>query len=208
MKHVLTIGFGILLAAMAAHAEVESGFTSLFDGKTFTGWKIATENTNTWKIENGALVTRGARCHIFYVGDATPFRNFKLKVDVMTAPNSNGGIYFHTKYQETGWPTTGFESQVNDSHSDWKKTGSLYDLVNLGNTPAKDNEWWTQDITVKDGKVTVKIDDATVLEYTEPPGAQPGKTFTRKLDEGTFALQAHDPKSVVHYRNIRVMRLD
>jgi hypothetical protein len=61
---------------------------------------------------------------------------------------------------------------------------------------------------VKDRKVTVKIDDQIVLEYTEPDGAQPGKTFTRKLDEGTFALQAHDPKSIVRFKNIKVKRLD
>ena len=53
----------------------------------------------------------------------------------------------------------------------------------------------------------VKIDDKTVLEYNEPPGAQPGKDFLRKIDQGTFALQAHDPKSVIRYRNIRVKRL-
>lgn len=189
-------------------AQTEDGFVSLFDGKTFDGWKTSTEHTNTWKIEDGAFVTRGETCHLFYVGDDKPFKDFELKVDVMTEPHSNGGIYFHTKYQETSWPRTGFECQVNVSHSDWKKTGSLYDLVNLGNTPAKDNEWWTQDITVKGNKVTVKINNIIVLEYNEPPGAQAGRPFTRKLDEGTFALQAHDPKSVVRYKNIRVKRLD
>lgn len=189
-------------------AQTEDGFVSLFDGKTFDGWKTSTEHTNTWKIEDGAFVTRGETCHLFYVGDEKPFKDFELKVDVMTEPHSNGGIYFHTKYQETSWPRTGFECQVNVSHSDWKKTGSLYDLVNLGNTPAKDNEWWTQDITVKGNKVTVKINNIIVLEYNEPPGAQAGRPFTRKLDEGTFALQAHDPKSVVRYKNIRVKRLD
>jgi hypothetical protein len=127
---------------------------------------------------------------------------------VMTERGSNGGIYFHTKYQEKDWPKNGFECQVNVSHSDWKKTGSLYDLANLGNTPAKDNEWWTQTIRVEGSKVTVKINDVIVLEYNEPAGVQPGKAFTRKLDEGTFALQAHDPKSVVRYKNIRVKRLD
>jgi hypothetical protein len=81
-------------------------------------------------------------------------------------------------------------------------------VANLGNTPAKDNEWWTQDITVQSNRVTVKINDVLVLEYIEPPGVQPGKVFTRKLDEGTFALQAHDPTSVVRYKNIRVKRLD
>lgn len=207
-KQIPAIAFALLCAGQFAVAQSEEGFASLFDGKTLDGWKTATEHTNTWKIEDGALVTRGDRCHLFYVGDEKPFRSFELKVEVMTERNSNGGIYFHTRYQESGWPTNGFESQVNVSHSDWKKTGSLYDVANLGNTPAKDNEWWTQHILVQSNKVTVKINDAVVLEYTEPPGALPGKTFTRKLDAGSFALQAHDPRSVVRYRNIRVRRLD
>jgi hypothetical protein len=208
MKRVPAILFVLLFAVRLAAAEPEEGFVSLFDGKSFDGWKTAAEHTNTWKIEDGALVTRGERCHLFYVGDERPFRNFELKVDVLTEPASNGGIYFHTKYQESGWPKFGFECQVNVSHSDWKKTGSLYDVANLGNTPAKDREWWTQDILVQNNKVTVKINNVVVLEYTEPPGVQPGQAFTRKLDEGTFALQAHDPRSVVRYRNIRVKRLD
>ena len=201
----------LLLACSCAtlvRAQTEVGFTQIFDGKSFNGWKPATENSGTWKIEDGAFVTRGARCHLYYVGDLKPFKDFELKVEVMTEPHSNGGIYFHTRYQEVGWPVYGFESQVNNSHSDWKRTGSLYDVANLGNTPAKDNEWWTQDIAVKGNKVTVKVNNVIVLEYTEPPGAQPGKEFTRKLDAGTFALQAHDPGSVVRYRNIRVKRLD
>ena len=205
MKSIATLA--LTLFSFAARAQTEEGFTSIFDGKTFTGWKTAYEHTTTWSIEDGALTAHGDRCHLFYVGDEKPFVNFELKVDVMTATNSNGGIYFHTHYQASGWPTNGFECQVNVSHGDWKKTGSLYDVANLGNTPAKDNEWWTQTITVQGSKVTVKINDVLVLEYTEPPGARPGKSFTRKLADGTFALQAHDPKSVVRYKNLRVKRL-
>jgi hypothetical protein len=208
MKRILPPAFALLLVAHGAAAESENGFVRIFDGQTFHGWRPANEHTNTWKIEDGAFVTRGSRCHLYYVGDEKPFKDFELKVDVMTERGANGGIYFHTKYQEVSWPKYGFESQVNNSHSDWKRTGSLYDVVNLGNTPAQDNEWWTQDITVKGNQVTVKINDVIVLEYTEPPGAQPGKDFTRKLDAGTFALQAHDPKSIVRYKNIRVKRLD
>ena len=208
MKFTLALALALFCAVHIAPAQTETGFISLFDGKTFAGWQPAREHSNTWHIEDGALVTRGERCHLFYVGDEKPFKNFELKVEVMTERSSNGGIYFHTQYQAEGWPAKGFECQVNVSHSDWKKTGSLYDVVNLGHTPAKDGEWWTQDIVVQGDKVTVKINDVVVLEYTEPAGAQPGKTFTRKLAEGTFALQAHDPKSVVHYKNIRVKRLE
>ncbi|HEX7862629.1 MAG TPA: DUF1080 domain-containing protein [Verrucomicrobiae bacterium] len=212
MKRTLLSTLALACALTLCHAAdkpaaTEEGFVKIMDGKTFNGWKIAEEKANSWKIEDGAFVAKGDRSHLFYVGDEKPFKDFELKVEVMTEPGSNGGIYFHTKWQESGWPKAGFECQVNVTHTDWKKTGSLYDIANLGVTPAKDNEWWTQHITVKGNKVTVRINDKVVLEYNEPAGAQPGKDFLRKIDEGTFALQAHDPKSVVRFRNIRVKRL-
>lgn len=206
MKNPLTLAL-LLLTFAAAAADDESGFKPLMDGKTFAGWKTSEENTNTFRLEDGAFVANGNRCHLFYVGDEQPFKNFHLKVDVMTGTNSNGGIYFHTKYQPQGWPKGGFECQVNNTQGDWKKTGSLYDLVNVAHSLATDNQWWTQEIIVEGGKVTVKVDGKIVLNYNEPPGAQVGKDFERKLTEGTFALQGHDPKSVVRYKNIRVKRL-
>lgn len=198
----------ILTFASSLLAEdVEPGFTLLCDGKTFNGWKSSIEHPDTWKIEDGAFVTRGQTAHLFYVGDHAPFTNFDLKVDVMTDPGANGGIYFHTKYQEKGFPKFGFECQVDNTHSDWKKTGSLYDVVNIAKSLAQDNKWWTEEVIVQGRKITVKIDGQTLLEYTEPPGAQAGE-YTRKLGYGTFALQAHDPKSIVRYKNIRVKKLD
>lgn len=178
------------------------------DGQTFSGWKLTEESPSTWKIVDGAFVAKGPRSHLFYEGDGKPFKNFHLKVEVMTEPGSNGGIYFHTRYQAKDWPRAGFESQVNCTHSDWIKTGSLYGLVNIARSAAQDKKWWTQEIIVKDNTVTVLVDGERVFAYTEPNGSQAGNPFERKLGEGTFALQGHDPKSVVHYKNIRVKRLD
>ncbi len=208
MKKFLVTSIAALALSASLHAaDSEAGFTQLFDGKTLTGWKIAEPETKSWRVEDGMLIAQGNRSHLFYVGDEKPFKDFEFKVDVMTEPGSNGGIYFHTAWQESGWPKAGFECQVNVSHADYKKTGSLYDIANLGVTPAQDNKWWTQHITVKGNKVQVRIDGKLVLEYNEPPGTQAGKDFQRKLHEGTFAFQAHDPKSVVRYKNIRVKRL-
>jgi hypothetical protein len=203
----LALASMLLAAGSLCAAESEEGFVSLMDGKTFNGWKMAQENQSTWKIEDGAFVAHGDRCHLFYDGDLKPFKNFHLKVEVMTEPNSNGGIYFHTKYQPEGWPKGGFESQVNNTHSDWIKTGSLYGLVNIGTPAAQDQKWWTQEIIVEGKSVTLIVDGKKIFQYTEPPGAEAGKDFERKLSEGTFALQGHDPKSTIRYKNIRVKKL-
>ena len=198
----------LAFSLVAQNPKEDAGFKSLMDGKTFDGWKMAEENKDTWKIEDGAFVANGPRCHLFYTGDDKPFKNFHLKVEVMTEPNSNGGIYFHTKYQETEWPRAGFESQVNNTHSDWIKTGSLYGICNNGLTRAEDKKWWTQEIIVQGNSVIVMVDGKKVVQYVEPEGAKAGKPFERKIGEGTFALQGHDPKSTIRYRNIRVKRLD
>jgi hypothetical protein len=203
----LRLVFALAMTTPALANEAEEGFVPLTDGKSFAGWTPSKENPGTWKLEDGAFVARGPRSHLFYTGDAQPFKNFELKVDVMTDPGANGGIYFHTKYQDSGWPKGGFETQVNNTQSDWKKTGSVYDVASVGFAAAEDGKWWTQHVIVEGNVVTVKVDGRTVVQYKEPPGAQPGKDFERKLGSGTFALQGHDPKSIVRYKHIRVKRL-
>ena len=75
--------------------------------------------------------------------------------------------------------------------------------------PSTDGEWFDYDITVKDRKITIKVNGETTVEYTEPEGGPDDKrTGGRKLGQGTFALQAHDPKSEVHFKDIQVKALD
>ncbi len=199
---------GRLISFTSEDAGKKSDFVSLADGKSFDGWKI-NENKGVWSIEDGAFVCQGDRSHLFYVGDGKPFKNFHFKVEVKTKPNANGGIYFHTKFQETGWPKYGFECQVNNTYTkDPKKTSGLYGVKDVFEPAAKDDVWYTQEIIVQGKKVTLKVDGKTIVEYDEPADAKAGKDFTRVLDEGTFAFQSHDPGSRVYYRNPQVKRLD
>ena len=197
---LLLVAAALLLTPFAGSAEDKDGWISLFNGKNFDGWKIGDAKQGKWKIENGNIVANGPRSHLYTIKE---FKNFEFKAEVMTTPGSNSGIYFHTKYQETGFPNTGYESQVNVSHGDPVKTGSLWGVVKLYETPAKDNKWWEQHIIVRGQNIVVKINGKTVLDYTEPKGVHGG----RKISSGSFALQAHDPKSVIYYRNLRVKPL-
>ncbi len=195
-----------LLLATHARAQQVGDWIEMFDGKTLNGWK-ASENKDSWSVEDGAIVCHGPRSHLFYMTDK-PFKNFHFKAEVMTTPGSNSGIYFHTRYQDAGWPKYGYECQVNVSHSDPKKSGSLYGVVNVSDPPCKDNEWYTQEIIVQGRHIQLIINGKTVVDYTEPEGQKAfSQDFERRLGEGTFALQAHDPQSKVYFRNLRVKRL-
>jgi len=186
----------------------DEGFVQLWDGKTFDGWKI-NENEKTWSIKNGTIVCKGDRSHLFYMGDLAPMKDFELKVDVKAMPNSNAGIYFHTKFQDSGWPAAGFETQVNNTYnSDPRKTGSLYAVKDVHEQLIPDNTWWTQHIIVKGKRVIIMIDGKVATDYTEPEGQKPlDKNFSRLFGEGTIALQGHDPGSTVAFKNIRLKKM-
>jgi hypothetical protein len=203
----------LLLAAVPA-VFAQNGWVSLFNGKDFTGWKIS-GNQSTFQIRDGAMVAQGPVAHAFYdgpVGDHN-FRSFELMVDVMTEPNSNGGIYFHTEFQERGFPRKGFEVQVNNTfEKDPVKSGSLYHVKDIGAEDikglVKDKEWFTEHIIVQDKTVTVRLNGKEVVKWTQPADWSGGREGSgRALGSGTIALQGHDPNSTVYYRNIRIKLL-
>ena len=194
------------LVCNAPAAEREDGWISLFDGKSLEGWK-ASEHKESCRVEEGLLLLGGERSHLFYNGPVEDhdFKDFELKAEVKTKPGSNSGIFFHTEYQEEGWPEVGHEAQVNQTHGDWRKTGSVYAVKDVRESAAKDDEWFDYHIIVHGNKVTLKINGETVNEYTEDPeGPMVADRPKRKLGHGTIALQAHDPGSLVYYRNIRI----
>lgn len=212
MRSSVLLVAGLVAGTLFAADKPEKGFVSLFNGKDLTGWTAAKENPESFSVKDGAIVANGKYCHLYYSGPfkgkEPDFKNFELKVDVMTRPKSNGGIYFHTTYQDKGWPDKGFEVQVNNSHTDWKKTGGLYNVQD-NKEPFKDDEWFTEHIIVKDKHVQVFVNGKKVSDWTQPddwqgPKGSPG----RVLGAGkTFALQAHDPGSTIYYKNIRVKPL-
>jgi len=209
MNCLLSVG-ALLLVALIQAPKPEAGFTQLWNGKDFTGWKIA--NPDSFKIEDGAIVAHGTPGHAYYDGPFLnhSFRNFELKVDVMTRANSNGGVFILTEFKEKGWPAKGFEIQVNNTYAkDPVKTGSLYHVSDVKEAPAKDDEWFTEHIIVKGNTITITVNGKQTVEWTQPAEWAGSKDFAQRvLSPGTIALQAHDPNSTVYYRNIRLKPLD
>ena len=208
----------------------DEGFVSLFNGESLEGWKVSEENPESFFVEEGILYAKGGKAHLFYSGEVggADFTNFELKLRVQTTPNSNSGVYFHTQYQAEGWPKVGFEAQVNSTHSDPKKTGSLYGIANVfapgvdhdpfiarvapnreiflyqPHAPSMDGEWFDYHIIVVDNKITLKVNGRTTVEWEQPEDW----TKTRRIGHGTVGIQAHDPNSTTLYKDIQIKVLD
>ena len=82
------------------------GWVSLFNGKDLSGWK---NEDGKFEVVDGTIKVSGKRAHLFTEKE---FKNFEYKVECKTTKGSNSGLYFHTKFQESGWPDLGYEVQA------------------------------------------------------------------------------------------------
>ena len=191
MKNLLLL---LLLLNFSAHAQ----WVELFNGRDLTGWK-ATENPNSFQVKDGELRIEGPRGHLFYEGPVGNhnFTNFEVKALINTQEGANSGLFICTAYQETGWPSQGYEIQVNNSHTDWRRTASLYGIVDTAEKLVQDEEWFELYVKVEGNHVTTKINGRTVVDYEEPADK-------KRIQPGTIAIQAHDPKSKIAYKSVQV----
>ena len=214
-RRARTAGLLVLVHAAAACGGEGGAWVSLFDGKSLSGWK-ASENAGTWTVRNGCLVARGPRSHLFYAGPlgGGAFKNFELDVEAKTEVGANSGVFFHTAYEDKGWPTKGYEVQINNTqvgegnYRELKRTGSLYAVRNIAKSFVKDGQWFRMRVRVVGRRVCVHVDGHLTVDYLQP--TRPERKSDRSgriLSRGTIALQGHDAKSIVSFRRIAIRLL-
>ncbi|WP_297092001.1 DUF1080 domain-containing protein [uncultured Draconibacterium sp.] len=185
---------------------------SMFNGQTLEGWKAAEENSESFSVEDGVIKCAGERSHLYYLHH---FKNFEFEAEVKTLPQANSGIYIHTAYTAKGYPTKGYEVQINNSHRgpstkhpERRMTGSIAGVRNIYYPFVSDNEWFNIRISVVENFVQVFINDVKVNEYAEPDKAWRWEGAEEMvLGSGTIALQSHDAGSTTYYKNLRIKPL-
>jgi pterin-4a-carbinolamine dehydratase len=191
MKNIFLL---LLLLNFSAHAQ----WVELLNGRDLTGWK-ASENPNSFQVIDGELRIEGPRGHLFYDGPVGghSFTNFEVKALIKTQEGANSGLYVCTAFQPSDWPSQGHEIQVNNSHTDWRRTASLYGIIDTAEKLVHDEEWFELYVKVEGKHITTKINGRTVVEYDEPADK-------KRIQPGTIAIQAHDPKSKIAYKSVQV----
>jgi Domain of Unknown Function (DUF1080) len=212
-------------------AQFDSGWVSLFDGKTTAGWHSYGKTTagEAWKVADGAIYLdttkkAGGQTTGGDIVTADEYDNFDLKLEWKIAPKGNSGIIFYVhedtlKYNYSF--KTGPEMQVldNDGHDDGKiikhRAGDLYDLISCSKETVKPaNEWNEVEIISKDGKLDFYLNGtnvvSTMLWDDNWKKMVAASKFKEMPDFGTYkkgkiALQDHG--NMVSYRNIRIKKL-
>ena len=191
----------------------------LFNGKDLAGWRPNTQ-PEAFSVVDGAIRVHAtqAYAHLFFIGDGSPdagrFKNFELEATVRGEPSSNSGIFFHTASDCGEGPKLtlkkGYEVQLNSTVKEKRKTGSLYAVVDLAESPVDEGQWFKVRIRVEGRRIVVHVNDQQTVDYTETDGAPRLKGFEGRLLDpagGLIALQAHDPESTFYFRDVRVRRL-
>jgi hypothetical protein len=191
------LAFGLLVPALGSaqdKAESTGDWVSLFDGKTLGGWTTADGTTGNWKVEDGAIYGSGPASHLFSPrGD---YKNFKYRAEFKIADKANSGMYFRTK-KEGNFPS-GYEAQVNSTHGDPVKTGSLYNHVKVLEMLVPPDTWFTQEVEAVGNHIIIKVNGKTTVDYVDTKNS---------FKSGHFAFQQHDPGSKVWIRKIEVIEL-
>jgi hypothetical protein len=230
----LLLGLGACTIALALSATAhwtlagdDKGWVQLFNGKDLTGWKIHDKPSGNilevitkmkggvvvgydgklkdgkvvplWRVEDGILIGSGPPSHLFSKRD--DYTNFHYRIEAQINDKGNSGQYFRTQFGP-GFPK-GYEAQINATHTDKIRTGSLYmpkvkEVLVYEKAPHEPGTWFTQEVIANGDHITIIVNGKKTVDYTDPKN-----TYAK----GHFALQGHDPGTVVKFRKIEVKEL-
>jgi hypothetical protein len=184
----------VFLAGPAMVTAADEGWINMFDGKTLDGWK-ANERPESWSAKDGAIVGDGEASHLFWM--VRECENCEFKADVKISDGGNSGMYFRTAFGP-GFPK-GYEAQVNSSHKDPKRTGSLYNFKDIYEQLVPPETWFNQHIIARGNHIIIQVNGKTVVDYVDEKN-----TYSK----GYLALQQHNKGSVVMFKNLMMKPLE
>lgn len=197
------IAFAACAQFALADEPAKDLFVPLFDGKSLEGWELVGNEKSVWSVNDGAIQSSGPASML--VCTKGPYKNFRYRAEIKINDGGNSGLYFRTTRKPTF--SDGYEAQIDSTHKDPIRTGSLYGFCHVYKRLVEPDAWFTYEIEVKDAiwrkrpvtKVKITVNGDELYEYFD---------FAQSWGEGYFAFQHHDPGSIVNIRKVEVMVLE
>jgi hypothetical protein len=213
MATVAAVAVATAAGAVAANAQTEPGFETLFDGRTFAGWNGDT--ARTWRVEEGAIVagsdTAAAPRNEFLATDRE-FGDFELRLlyRLEFTKAGNAGVQFRSRRVPDHHEVSGYQADIGPGYF-----GALYDESRRNRilvTPAEEvvsralagqrDGWNDYRIRCQGPRVRLWLNGVETVDWAEP---EPESAVARK---GMVALQIHGGMvGTVRYREIRIQPL-
>ena len=208
MNHLIrNVAWLVLGMALPAIAGAEDGtWVPIFDGKSIDGWTALelgkVKGMSRWEVKDGMIEGSGLQSMLF--SPRGNYKNFRFRAELKINDGGNSGMYLRTPQEATF--SKGYEIQVNSTHKDPIKTGSVYTYVHVYKQLVPPDTFFTQEVEAIDkmyrGKMVthlkVSVNGEVIFEFLD---------HERAWKEGHFAFQQHDPGSKVTIRKVEVMEL-
>ena len=201
-RFTLLCAVAILSCSVTASFADDEKWTPLFDGKSLEGWEKVGNEKSVWEVKDGAI--QGSGVPSMLVCTRGPYKNFRYRAEIKINDGGNSGLYFRTT-RKPGF-TDGYEAQIDSTHRDPIRTGSLYGFSHVYKQLVKPDTWFTYELEVRDDvwrgrnmtRIKVTVDGNELYEYLD---------FALTFKAGHFAFQQHDPGSRVSIRKVEVQPL-
>ena len=193
--------------ARTAVREPAEQFRPLFNGRDIVGWTAWGQRgrlshkdaARFWSVHNGVLHGNGGLSHLF--SPRNDYRDFRVRAEVKINDGGNSGV--HLRVAPGPGYLKGYEAQINSTHTDPNKTGSLYRVpqppIQVSPSPVPTDTWFTLEAEAVAARIRVWVNGKLTADWVDP-----SKTYTH----GHIAIQAHHPGSHVQIRNLEVMELN
>lgn len=190
-----------LCSAVSVMAD-DAGWVALFDGQSLDGWEKVGQEASVWEVKDGAICGSGPASML--VCTKGPYKNFRYRAEIKINDGGNSGLYFRTTRKPSF--TDGYEAQIDSTHKDPIRTGSLYGMCHVYQQLVKPDTWFTYELEVRDDvwrgrkmtRIKISVDGKELYEYLD---------FAQTFKDGHFAFQQHDPGSRVNIRRVEVLPL-
>lgn len=165
---------------------------NLFNGHDLNNWKLRDEkHRGCWSVDEGTMTNHVPCVDII---STQKFTDFKLHVEFKISEGSNSGVYLRGRYE--------VQIENDEDHSpDTNRMGGVYGFIApTVNAARHTGEWQSYDITLVGRRVTVLLNDQTVIRDQEIPGITGGALDSDEGLPGPVMLQGDHGK--ISFRKI------
>ena len=133
------------------------------------------------------------------------YKNFRFRAEVKINDHGNSGMYFRSPTNDGDF-SKGYEAQIDSTHRDPIRTGSIYGFLHIYKQLVPPDTWFTYEVECVDKDwrglkvphIKVWVNGELLFQFIER---------TKAWDKGYFAFQQHDPGSRIEIRKIEVKEL-
>jgi WD40 repeat protein len=187
-------GSGTIRLWDVAPEPSEEGWVQLFNGKDLSGWKTHPDQPGGWSVQDGLLVGRGQKTHLFSRrGD---YEDFHLRFEAKVNAGGDSGVFFRAPFSlKPNWGgPLGYEAQVA------ARTGTVLVGEEVYGGPAglAPDTWFTGEVIATGNRIVVRVNGETTANFDDPK---------RTYAKGHLALQVWHPDTVVQFRKVEIKEL-